>query len=84
MCLKEVFIKKTLDVPRRRELRMLLDHLELPSPELLGPRINDDTAEIELGCQLKGEITSAPRNIKDDSRFEIFYTFKLIDKIVNS
>ena len=84
MCLKEVFIKQTLDVPRRRELRMLLDHLELPSPELLGPGINDDAAETELGGQLKGEITSAPRNIKDDSRFEIFYTFKLIDKIVNS
>ena len=84
MLLKEVFIKQTLNVLRRRELRVLLDHLKLPSPELLGPGINDDTAEIELGCQLKGEITSAPRNIKDDSRFEILYNFKLIDKIFNS
>ena len=75
MLLKEVLIKQTLDVSRRREIRMLLDHLELPSPELLGPGINDDAAETELGGQLKGEITSATRNIKKDSRFEILYNF---------
>ena len=69
MFLKEVLIKQSLDVSRRRELWMLLDHLELPSPELLGSGINDDAVEIELQAQLEGKVSSAPGNIKNDSGF---------------
>ena len=81
MFLKEVLIKQTLDVSRRRELGMLLDHLELPSPELLGSGINNDAADIELQAQLERKISSAPRNIKNDSGFKSI-CIRIIDKMV--
>ena len=81
MFLKEVLIKQTLDVSRWREIWMLLDHLELPSPKLLGSGINDDAVKIELQAQLEGKISSASRHVKNDTGFESICII-IVDKMV--
>ena len=62
---------------------MLLDHLELPSPELLGSGINDDAVEIELQAQLERKISSTSRHVKNDPGFKSICV-RIIDKMVKS